>query len=259
MALDGASDAEIIEWFEGILAAARDRYPCPTWAEVYGEHLDHVIDFWGERDQPLVVISIHGGYFAAHYDRGVNEPVCRAMASMGALVANVEYSRAGGCTDPMDSVRDVRAAVAHVVNSVRPGTRVVVTGHSAGGYLALAASTVPGIDAVVALAPVTDLWECSVGGWDDEEIARWIGVLPHESPDQWHRMRLENVGMGDVPCVVIHGATDGVVPLSQSEVFVAARGPETRLVALPGVGHYEFLDADSAATAALLAELGLPG
>ena len=146
-----------------------------------------------------------------------------------------------------------------MVNSVRPGTRVVVTGHSAGGYLALAASTVLGIDAVVALAPVTDLWECSVGGWDDEEIARWIGVLPHESPDQWHRMRLENVGMGDVPCVVIHGATDGVVPLSQSEVFVAARGPETRLVALPGVGHYEFLDADSAATAALLAELGLPG
>ena len=259
MSLDGASDADIIEWFEGVLEAARDRFPCPTWTEAYGEHPDQVVDFWGERDRPLVVVSIHGGYFAAEYDRAVNEPLSRRLVAEGALVANIEYRRAGSCSDPMDSVLDVRAAVGHVVNSVKGGARVVVTGHSAGGYLALAASTVRGVDAVVPLAPVTDLWECSTGGWDDEEIARWIGALPHDAPDQWERMRLENVGVGDVPCAVIHGTADAVVPFAHSEVFVAARGGATRLVALPDVGHYEFLDPESVAVAALLAALDRPG
>ena len=192
MSLDGASDADIIEWFEGVLEAARDRFPCPTWTEAYGEHPDQVVDFWGERDRPLVVVSIHGGYFAAEYDRAVNEPLSRRLVAEGALVANIEYRRAGSCSDPMDSVLDVRAAVGHVVNSVKGGARVVVTGHSAGGYLALAASTVPGVQDVAAVGVPDDRW-----GERPVLVAVFDGT---DAVEQAIRDRvLEAIAAGDLP------------------------------------------------------------
>jgi acetyl esterase/lipase len=247
---DHFADAELIEWFMGVLDDSRERFPGEPTTVTYGYDDNHVIDLWGDANAPVVVVSIHGGYFAAEYDRSVNEPVSRRLAHEGFEVANIEYRRAGATSDPMDTVADVRAATAWVVNHAA-GRPVLITGHSAGGYLCLAASVVDGVTGQVPLAPVTNLRQCHDGGWDDGEIARWIGRAPSDDPATWDRMELTTVGIGSCPCVIIHGTDDRVVPCSQSEEFVADR-PALTLVRLAATGHYEFMEPMSQATDTLI-------
>jgi pimeloyl-ACP methyl ester carboxylesterase len=44
-----------------------------------------------------------------------------------------------------------------------------------------------------------------------------------------------------VPAVIVHGATDAIVPLEISEAYVAAH-PTTRLVITPSGGHFGVID-----------------
>ncbi|MCW2715790.1 MAG: alpha/beta hydrolase, partial [Frankiales bacterium] len=56
-----------------------------------------------------------------------------------------------------------------------------------------------------------------------------------------------------VPTLLLHSADDDLVPLSQSEAYVAAAveaGDDSRLVRVPG-GHFDHLDPTSAAGEAL--------
>ena len=53
-----------------------------------------------------------------------------------------------------------------------------------------------------------------------------------------------------VPTVCIHAPGDDLVPISQSETYVAAAGPAAQLVRVPG-GHFEHLDPASEACAVL--------
>ena len=53
-----------------------------------------------------------------------------------------------------------------------------------------------------------------------------------------------------VPTVCVHAAGDDLVPISQSETYVAAAGPTASLVRFDG-GHFEHLDPSSAACSAL--------
>lgn len=252
--LDHLDDEQLLAWFEGLLADTVDRYPGAPEELRYGDHPLQVIDLWGDRASELWVISIHGGYFAAEYDRTVNEPLSRRLAADGMAVANIEYRRAGSAGDPAETVADVRAAIAAVIDLVPEGSRVVVTGHSAGGYLALTGAVHAGIDAVVPLAPVTDLVATARGGWDGGEIAGWIGAPLGDGSGSWSALQPEAVGMATARIVAIHGAEDRVVPAALTREFVA-RHPEIRLRELPETGHYEFLDPGSVAVAAALDEI----
>jgi len=245
MSLDDLGDELLLEWFTGVVEQAASRYPMTPTTEAYGAADEQVIDWWGDATAPVVVVSVHGGYFAAEYDRSVNEPLSRMLASLGLLVANIDYRRTSSCDDPMDTVADVRAAIGAVVGQAA-GRPVVVVGHSAGGYLTVAGSTVPGVTGALPLSPATNLAECCLEGWDEGAIAAWIGCHHTDDPARWDRMELSSVGMGEAPMVVLHGVDDRVVFASQSEAFVAAH-PQVRLELLPGTGHYEFLDPESEA------------
>lgn len=151
-----------------------------------------------------------------------------------------------------------------------PG-RIVVTGHSAGGHLALWAAgrhmlppdspwhrpSPPPFRGVVALAPIADLTSsvrlrvCSGAvvdllGGPDQIKAR----LPHADPSA-----LLPTG---IATTIVHGATDSEVPPQVSEAFAraaAAAGEEPTLAWLPATGHYPLIDPAAAAAAAVAEEI----
>ena len=109
----------------------------------------------------------------------------------------------------------------------------VVTGHSAGGHLALwLATTGLPIDRVVALAPVCDLREAiRLDLGDDATQALLDGADPDRGrPDGAARR------VGRAPrWSIVHGVDDDDVPLSLSRGFVE-RHPWVELHEVPG-GH----------------------
>jgi dipeptidyl aminopeptidase/acylaminoacyl peptidase len=77
--------------------------------------------------------------------------------------------------------------------------------------------------------PVIDV----IGGAGVDRAARYAELSP-----------IELVPLG-VPQVVLHGTADGVVPISDSERYVAtarAHGDDATLVRLDGLGHLEPVD-----------------
>jgi acetyl esterase/lipase len=258
VSLDELDDAQLGEWFERMSAAAEQDFPATSVELAYGDHPLQVIDLWGDQNSAIWVASIHGGYFAAEYDRSVNEPLSRRLAASGMLVANIDYRRQGSCSDPADTTDDVRAATAHVVSLAPTGTRVLVTGHSAGGYLTYVAAEVAGAHAALALAPVTHLRNTAAGGWDDGAIARWLGGSPDEIPEVWDRMELTAAQLSAPHLRVVHGVADRVVPISLTRESITQHRPKdghNALLELADVGHYEFLDPSTSAATVIVEQL----
>lgn len=259
MSRDHLTDDELIAWFTGMSADAAAAFPGAPVAVAYDGHPLHVIDLWGDTNATTWVVWIHGGYFAAEYDRSVNEPMARRLAAEGFAVANIEYRRAGSADTAHQTVADVRAAVAWTIGRAPSGSTVIVMGHSAGGYLTFVGASVPGVSAAVPLAPLTYLRRTSEGGWDEGAIAAWIGSSPTESPDGWGALELPALGAPSVRVRILHGADDRVVPVALTEDYLSAHlepaGVDAALDALPGTGHYEFLDPFSATADRVIATL----
>ncbi|HEY5835516.1 alpha/beta hydrolase [Streptomyces sp.] len=149
--------------------------------------------------------------------------------------------------------------------------RTVLSGHSAGGHLALWAAarhvlppespwhrpSPPPLRGVVALAPIADftsairLRVCSDAvldllGGPDHLTAR----IPHADP-----AALIPTG---IATTIVHGTTDNVVPPQVSAAFVraaAAAGEEPTAAWLPATGHFPLIDPSSPACAAVADEI----
>ena len=258
MSLDELDDAQLGEWFERMSAAAEQDFPATSVELAYGDDPLQVIDLWGDQSSAIWVVSIHGGYFAAEYDRSVNEPQSRRLAASGMLVANIDYRRQGSCSDPADTTNDARAATAHVVSLAPAGACVLVTGHSAGGYLTYVAAEVAGVHAALALAPVTHLRHTAAGGWDEGAIARWLGGSPDEIPEVWDRMELTTAQLSAPHLRVVHGVADRVVPISLTRDSMKQHRPKdghAALLELADVGLYEVLDPSTSAATVIVEQL----
>lgn len=215
----------------------------------------------GDGPFPLVVL-VHGGYWRPVYDLTLEDGVADHLAAQGFLVWNVDYAPAG--TPWPSTLLDVASAYDHGVRDPRVDrSRVAVVGHSAGGHLALwLGSRGPGTPGgapaippalVVGQAPVACLalaWEQRLG---DGAVDLFVGGSPTSSPDRYTEADPLALLPIATRTVLIHGADDDVVPLSQPETYAAASQAE--LVVVPG-GHFEHLDPRSDATAALLQALG---
>ncbi|MEV6181784.1 alpha/beta hydrolase [Streptomyces sp. NPDC052016] len=267
----------------------------PDATAAYGDHPDQVIDFYAPREAagagapggsvPLVVV-LHGGAWRAPYDRRHVTPFADFLARRGFAVANVEYRRgaesgppgpapvAGRWPDTFDDVAAALDALPALAREALPqadARRTVLTGHSAGGHLALwaAARHVLPADApwrtdgpaplrgVVALAPIADfevaekLDVCAgasrqlLGG--DEHFAE---RRPYADP-----ALLLPTG---IATTLVQGRTDLVVPQAVAEAYAdaaAKAGEVVGLTLLEDVGHFPLIDPAADACAVVAEEI----
>ncbi|GAA3066372.1 alpha/beta hydrolase [Streptomyces roseofulvus] len=262
----------------------------PDATAAYGEHPDQVVDFYAPRTgagrAPLVV-ALHGGAWRAPFDRLHLGPFADFLARRGFAVANVEYRRGPGLPHqggaaPVagrwpETFADVAAALdalpelaaAHLPSA--DPHRMVLTGHSAGGQLALWAAArhvlpagspwrlpeAPALRGVVALAPIAhferarELDVCGgavtqlLGGEEAYE-ERAAGTDP---------ARLLPTG---IATAVVQGREDFTVPAEVADAFVeaAAKAGETvGLTLLEDVGHFALIDPAADACAVVAEEL----
>ncbi|WP_210580556.1 alpha/beta hydrolase [Streptomyces sp. GESEQ-4] len=282
----------------------------PDATAAYGDHPDQVIDFYAPRTPepaipgvlaPLIVI-LHGGAWRAPYDRRHMTPFADFLTHRGFAVANVEYRRGGRETEggadagagvqggqvagepggPVagrwpETFDDVAAAVdalPALVREILPqadARRMVVTGHSAGGHLALwvAARHLLPTDApwytarpaplrgVVALAPIADFAVAEkldvCGGavrqllGDEEEFAT---RQPYADP-----ALLLPTG---IATTLVQGRTDIDVPQAVAESYAdaaAKAGEVVGLTLLEDVGHFPLIDPAADACAVVAEEI----
>lgn len=262
----------------------------PDASVAYGEYPDQVVDFYaprgGQAGAPLVVL-LHGGAWRAPDDRRHVTPFADFLARRGLAVANVEYRRgseipqqrgsgpvAGRWPETFDDVAAAMDALPVLARKALPQAdvrRTVVTGHSAGGQLALWAAArhvlpvgspwrlaaPPPLRGVVALAPIADFAqavELDVCGGAVLQLmggeAEFAVRGPHTDP-----AALLPTG---IATTVVQGRVDITVPYAVAESYVdaAAQAGETvGLTLLEDVGHFPLIDPAADACAVVAEEI----
>jgi len=121
--------------------------------------------------------------------------------------------------------------------------RVIAAGHSAGGQLALwlAAQQVVDLRGVVPLAAVSDLRRAYALQLDGGVAGELLGGSPDRVPQRYAAASPMELLPIPVPQRVVHGTADKVVPFEMSLRFAKA-SKNSKLIPLPGVGHFELID-----------------
>lgn len=213
----------------------------------YGNHPSQFAELSlpaAETPAPVVVV-IHGGYWSASYGLELGRPLAIDLVERGFAVANVEYRRMGDGGGWPQTGQDVSAAV-DALRDRAPGrldlNRVVVLGHSAGGQLAgvLAArrdAAVP-VKGAVLQAGVLDMVRGAEAGLGGGAVENFLGGSPTEKPESYAQASPIALVPLEVPSVCVHGTSDTLVPIEQSERFVAAASAQAGLLTFDG-DHFE--------------------
>jgi acetyl esterase/lipase len=222
----------------------------------YDHYPETVLDILQPRapslaDRPGVIV-IHGGGWVQGDKEGMLEEFCLPFVRRGMVVANVEYRLANSAPAPA-AVNDVLKAAqwfqGHAAQYKVDRNRIIATGSSAGGHLALMTAMAPAssdlgpsvkIAAVVDFFGVADVADQVAGPNQRPYATAWI-------PDQPNRMDLARrlspityVRKGLPPVLALHGDQDPIVPYQQSAALVKAlknAGDDADLITVPGGKH----------------------
>jgi acetyl esterase/lipase len=253
-----------------------DRTPSPADARVaYGDDSLQFADLRvppGEGPHPAV-IAIHGGFWRNRYSLDHLGHLCAALTGEGFATWSLEYRRIG---DPgggwpgtfLDVVSGSQYLLDHAADLGIDPDRVIVLGHSAGGHLASWLASLGNVPAAspihadplplrgaVPLAGVLDLEEGFRQQLSNGAVMEFLGGSPAGMPERYAAASPIALVPASVPQVALHGDDDDIVPVDFSERYVAAAtdaGEDATLRALPGVGHFELIDPESAAWPAVV-------
>lgn len=208
---------------------------------------------FGELSRPAgdprgLVVVVHGGFWKPEYGIEYAQPLVPSLVEAGWATWVIEYRRGSGAADTLG---DVRAAIDAAPLDL---TTVVGVGHSAGGHLVTWAAAGGGLTHVVSQAGVLDLGAAYDAGLGGGAVEAFLGHPP--GPGDADVDPIRQVPL-DVPVWCVHGTDDTVVPISQSEAYVAAAteaGATAEVVEVEG-DHFAVVEPDSEAWARQLALL----
>jgi acetyl esterase/lipase len=230
------------------------------------------LDVYAQRMPPNsgpspVVIFIHGGGWVQGTKEGSVLQGVLPYVAMGYSVVNVEYRLANVSLAPA-AIEDCRCAlrwvVAHAKDYNFDTSRIVVSGASAGGHLALTTGMIPtsaGFDrscqtqdeprvaAIVNFFGITDVADLLDGPnkkpfpetWP--YTVQWLGNQPNRADVARAASPLTYVRPGVPPTISIHGDADPLVPYNHSvrlQELLEKAGVVHEFVTVPGGGHGNF-------------------
>jgi acetyl esterase/lipase len=206
------------------------------------------------------MIQFHGGGWTGGSREGV---ALRALPylEMGMAVVNVSY-RLGRIERAPAAVEDALCALRWVIRSAKEYgfdvNRIVTTGYSAGGHLALTTGMIPasqGLDrqcpgteplrtaAIVNWYGITDVAELLDGANVRTYAVEWLGSRPDRVDVAKRVSPLSYVRKDLPPILTIHGDADPVVPYTQAQRLHSAvqqAGAVSELVTIPKGLHGNF-------------------
>lgn len=210
----------------------------------YGDNQPQFVDFHLPADTgrpPAVAVLIHGGYWRARFDLTLMESLVADALERGMAVANVEYRRVGNGGGWPTTAQDVAEALALVRtrwSHWSPSVPFISVGHSVGGQLALLNTSA--VDAVVALAPVTDVSRTDDEMLGEDATVSFMGARAAEMPDGYAAASPIRQLPLDCPLLILHGDVDTRVPVEHSRDFATAAlaaGDRVEYREVPGLDH----------------------
>lgn len=242
--------------------AANQYQAFPNLTYVTASNVEQKLDIYKRRDPGPhpTVIYFHGGFWAA----GTKEAALMSLLpwfEMGWNVVNVEYRLARVAPAPA-AVEDCLCALKYIVAQARTYDvdvdRIVVTGESAGGHLALTTGMIPasaGLDnectgprvpkvaAIINWFGITDVMDVIDGPNRRDIAATWLGSLPNREEIAKRISPLTYVRSGLPPILTIHGDADPTVPYPEAVRLHEALnkvGVTNQLLTIPGGKHGNF-------------------
>ena len=229
------------------------------------------LDVYRRRDttdpQPTMVFYHGGGWIAGTKESAIMSIM--PWLEMGWTVVNVEYRMAAVAPAPA-AVVDATCALRFVIDKADDygidTDRIVVSGESAGGHLALAVgmipesarfthrcagggfrgneTAVPRVAAIINWYGITDVEKMLAGEADARSYAvQWVGAQSDAKKVARSVSPLTYVRAGLPPILTIQGDADSIVPYSQNvrlHEALANAGATHELLTLPGAGHGNF-------------------
>jgi acetyl esterase/lipase len=225
------------------------------------------LDVWRNKRATQAVptlMYIHGGGWIIGNKSGAGTMLLPYI-QLGWNVVNVEY-RLGGVSLAPAAVQDARCALRWIIRNAKTynidTTRIVVSGHSAGGHLALIVGMLPQDTELDSLCPgdeplkvaavvdwygIADVNDILAGPHRETYAGAWIGAQPLREELARSVSPMTYVRPGLPPIIMIHGDHDPTVPYSQSVDLSAALtkvGVPNQLVTIPGGRHGSFSNED---------------
>ena len=239
--------------FQSVLKLASES---PEASYRYGTHPSQFIQYWSAPIQPESapnVVFIHGGCWLKDYAVSHTYPATSALSQAGFNVWSVEYRRLGeeGGDWPA-SLNDVKTGINFIQQKLN-GEPVAVMGHSAGGHLALlatsnTASSAQNIRAVIGLSAITDMVSYAQAEGSCNSAAKSLMETAFTNK-QDYQAASPKVQKLHANTWLIQGSEDKIVPMSQT------RNLDVKTEILGGAGHFDLIHPHSMAWKAIIQRL----
>jgi acetyl esterase/lipase len=228
------------------------------------------LDIYRRRDvqtpQPTLVFYHGGGWIGGTKEASFMSVM--PWLEMGWNVVNVEYRMARVAEAPA-ALEDAMCALRYVVNNAKNNNidtnKIVVSGESAGGHLALAVGMIPStagftsicagggftgnevnvpkVAAIINWYGITDLNDLLAGSNGRSYAVQWIGSGKNREDVAKAVSPMTYVRAGLPPILSIQGDADPIVPYSQNTRLrdaLTKAGTANELVTIAGGGHGNF-------------------